>query len=175
MLCWLIVWLRVEVCQSATWSASYWTHYMVWLWGVRCERLPELLSAKSHCVIHNTANGDKRWLMPKSLLWFLLFLINAAHDSGSWSPGENRKRPQHPTNFEEAAKRHASIWTSNARRRQHRLPVERTAIIQEARWQCPVKRVQRSTHQLQSRLLSLCDKKKTVVETQEGLWHIIRL
>jgi len=46
-----------------------------------------------------------------------------------------------------------------------------TAIIQEAQGQPPVKRVKRSTQQLQ--LLSLCtarrNKKKTVVETLEGL------
>jgi len=51
-----------------------------------------------------------------------------------------------------------------------------TAIIQEARGQPPVKRVKRSTQQLQSRPLLLCaarrDKKKTsVVETLEELGH----
>ena len=53
-----------------------------------------------------------------------------------------------------------------------------TAIAQEARGQPPVKRVKRSTQQLQSRLLSLCvarrDNKKTAVEVLEGLGHIIR-
>jgi len=53
-----------------------------------------------------------------------------------------------------------------------------SAITQEARVQPPVKRVKRSTQQLQLTLLSLCtarhDKKKTVVETIEGLGHIIR-
>jgi len=52
------------------------------------------------------------------------------------------------------------------------------AIIQEARVLPPVKRVKRSSQLLQSRLLSLCtacrDKKKTDVETLEGLGDTIR-
>jgi len=53
-----------------------------------------------------------------------------------------------------------------------------TAIVHESRGQPQVKRVKRSTQQLQLRLLSLCvarrDNKKTAVEVLEGLRHIIR-
>ena len=60
---------------------------------------------------------------------------------------------------------------------QHDEALATTAIIQEARGQPPVKRVKRSTQQLQSRFLSLCtarrDRQKTVVQTLERLGHII--
>ena len=72
---------------------------------------------------------------------------------------------------------HLSLWTLIEALQQDEA-LATTAIIQEARGQPPVKRVKRSTQQLQSRLLLLCtarrDKKKTVVETLEGLGHIIR-
>ena len=67
---------------------------------------------------------------------------------------------------------HPSLWTLVEALQQDEALVT-TAIIQEARGQPAVKRVKRSTQQLQSRLLSLCtarrDKKKTVVETLVGL------
>ena len=48
----------------------------------------------------------------------------------------------------------------------------------DARGQPPVKRVKRSTHQLQRRLRSLCedrrDGRKSVAETLRGLGHCIR-
>ena len=72
---------------------------------------------------------------------------------------------------------HPSLWKL-VEALQHVEALATIATIQEASRQPPVKRVKRSTQQLQSRLLSLCtahrDKKKTVVETLEGLGHIIR-
>ena len=51
-------------------------------------------------------------------------------------------------------------------------------IYLDARGQPPVKRVKRSTHQLQRRLRSLCedrrDGRKSVAETLRGLGHCIR-
>jgi len=72
---------------------------------------------------------------------------------------------------------HPSLWTLVEALQQDEA-LATTAIIQKARGQPPVKRVKRSTQQLQSRLLSHCtarrDNKKTVIETLEGLGHIIR-
>jgi phosphoglycolate phosphatase-like HAD superfamily hydrolase len=72
---------------------------------------------------------------------------------------------------------HPSLWTLVEALQQDEA-LATTAIAQEARGQPPVKRVKRSTQQLQSRLLSLCvarrDNKKTATEMLEGLGHIIR-
>ena len=72
---------------------------------------------------------------------------------------------------------HPSLWTLIEALQQDEA-LATTAITQEARGQPPVKRVKRSTQQLQSRLLSLCvarrDNKKTTTEMLEGLGHNIR-
>ena len=72
---------------------------------------------------------------------------------------------------------HPSLWTLVEALQQDEA-LATTAIVQEARGQPPVKRVKRSTQQLQSRLLALCvarrDGKKTVIESLQGLGHIIR-
>lgn len=72
---------------------------------------------------------------------------------------------------------HPSLWTLVEALQQDEA-LATTAIAQEARGQPPVKRVKRSTQQLQSRLLSLCvarrDNKKTATEMLEGLGYIIR-
>ena len=72
---------------------------------------------------------------------------------------------------------HPSLWTL-VEALQHDEGLATTAIIQESRGQPPVKRVKRSTQQLQARLQALCvarrDGKKTVVETLQGLGHNIR-
>ena len=59
------------------------------------------------------------------------------------------------------------------------LAVVSQAIEQDARGQPPVKRVKRSTQQLQKRLRTLCearrDGRKSVADTLRGLGHRIRL
>lgn len=72
---------------------------------------------------------------------------------------------------------HPSIWTLIEALQQDEA-LSTNAIVQEARGQPPVKRVKRSTLQLQARLQHLCsarrDGKKTVSETLSGLGHLIR-
>jgi len=54
-----------------------------------------------------------------------------------------------------------------------------TAILQAARGQPPKKRIRRTTVQLQSRLLKLCEDRRdglrTVEETLSGLGHNVHL
>jgi hypothetical protein len=72
---------------------------------------------------------------------------------------------------------HPSLWTLLGALQQDEA-LSATAILQEARGQPPVKRIKRSTQQLQARLVSLCtarrDKAKTMVEMLQGIGHLIR-
>jgi len=42
-LCWLAVWLYIEMCESAAWSVSYWTHYAA---IIRCQVWKFALNAR---------------------------------------------------------------------------------------------------------------------------------
>jgi len=55
------------------------------VWSVKVvPQCPQLVSAETpeshHGANHNAASGDQRRLVSKSLLWFIVLIINAAHD-----------------------------------------------------------------------------------------------